>query len=113
MRKAGFDISDLTTFRFSGKSRKRKSIRDELRRESPHGIGVYLWSHKIAHYNTKKNRLSISSAGWQTNTTKERLNKLLEPTGNRIIQKNYSWYLENVRNRRVPFKNFMSFKLRR
>lgn len=36
------------------------------------------------------NKLMISSCGWQTNTTKERLNAL---KGVRIHQKNFVWYL--------------------
>jgi hypothetical protein len=38
----------------------------------------------------KRNMLTINNCGWQSNTTKERLNAL---TGVRIVQKNFTWYL--------------------
>lgn len=42
----------------------------------------------ILHHDT--NKLMISNCGWQTNTTKERLNGLKEVN---IHQKNFVWYL--------------------
>lgn len=40
--------------------------------------------------------IEITSAGWQTTTTKERLNGLLDQIGvGRIYQKNFNWYLNN------------------
>jgi hypothetical protein len=39
------------------------------------------------------NMLSISNAGWLSNTTKERLNGL---PGVRINQKNWNWFLNGV-----------------
>jgi hypothetical protein len=50
-----------------------------------------LFGHAIAYrYNDPDNTLSISNCGWQTNTTKERLNAI---PGVRIQQKNWEWYL--------------------
>lgn len=40
----------------------------------------------------KGKEISISNAGWQSNTTKERLNGI---PGVRIHQKNYQWFLNN------------------
>ena len=37
--------------------------------------------------------LSVSNAGWSSNTTKERLNGL---PGVRVNQKNWNWYLNGV-----------------
>lgn len=49
---------------------------------------LYLHNNLIA---TKSNGvLEITNAGWQTNTTKERLNGL---PGVSISQKNWKWYL--------------------
>jgi hypothetical protein len=42
---------------------------------------------------TDDGRLSISNAGWETSTTKERLNGLPRVY---INQKNYQWYLNGV-----------------
>lgn len=50
-----------------------------------------LFGHPIAYrYNDPERTLSISNCGWQTNTTKERLNAI---PGVRIQQKNFEWYL--------------------
>ena len=50
-----------------------------------------LHNNAIAYrYNDPKKTLSITNAGWQSNTTKERLNAL--PNVN-ILQKNFIWYL--------------------
>lgn len=49
---------------------------------------LYLHGNKIAEL--RDGELWISSAGWETNTTKERLNGL---PGVRITQKNWRWYL--------------------
>lgn len=51
-------------------------------------VSVYLWNNKIAW--TKGSQLWISSCGWKTNTTKERLNGL---PGVNIYQKNFDWFL--------------------
>jgi hypothetical protein len=56
--------------------------------------GFEVWMLKL-HGNTiatidEFNMLSISNAGWSSNTTKERLNGLPNV---RINQKNWTWYL--------------------
>ncbi len=50
-----------------------------------------LYGNRIAYrYNDPERTLSISTTGWFTNTTKERLNAI---PGVRIHQKNWQWYL--------------------
>ena len=50
-----------------------------------------LFGNEIAYrYNDPENTLSITNCGWETNTTKERLNGI--PRVN-IYQKNWQWYL--------------------
>jgi hypothetical protein len=50
-----------------------------------------LFGNAIAYrYNDPNNTLSITNCGWQTNTTKERLNGLPNV---RIQQKQGNWYL--------------------
>jgi hypothetical protein len=50
-----------------------------------------LHGNKIAYrYNDPKRTLSITNAGWFSNTTKERLNALPNV---HITQKNWVWYL--------------------
>lgn len=56
----------------------------------------YLHDNLIAMYEPYKNRLWISDAGRQTNTTKERLNWILRQFKLwRIFQKDYKWYLSD------------------
>ena len=59
--------------------------------------GMGTWKLKL-HGNTiasidEFNMLSISNAGWSSNTTKERLNGIPHV---HIKQKNYQWYLNGV-----------------
>jgi len=50
-----------------------------------------LHGNAIAYrYNDPKRTLSITNCGWESNTTKERLNAL---EGVNIRQKNFIWYL--------------------
>ena len=50
-----------------------------------------LYGNAIAYlYNDVKRTLSITNCGWESNTTKERLNAL---NGVSINQKNFVWYL--------------------
>ena len=50
-----------------------------------------LFGNEIAYrYNDPDRTLSITDAGWQTDTTKERLNAI---DGVRITQSNWEWYL--------------------
>ena len=57
---------------------------------------VYLHNNLIASINWATHCIAISDAGWQTTTTKSRLNALLQGLGNRarIYQKDFCWYLE-------------------
>ena len=53
-----------------------------------------LHGNEIAYrYNNPERTLSITDAGWQTNTTKERLNGIPNVS---IHQKNFVWYLNDV-----------------
>lgn len=48
-------------------------------------------------YNDPKNTISITNCGWESNTTKERLNGVITLSGlniDRIYQKNFVWYLD-------------------
>ena len=48
-------------------------------------------------YNDPKQTISITNCGWQSNTTKERLNGVIDLSDlniGRIYQKNWVWYLD-------------------
>ena len=54
---------------------------------------VYLHGNHIA--TVKSNSIIIKDGGWQSNTTKSRLNALLDEFsyGMRVFQKNYEWFV--------------------
>jgi len=52
------------------------------------GTSLFLFGNKIAE--KRNGGLHITNAGWQSNTTKERLNALPNVS---ICQKNHVWYL--------------------
>lgn len=61
-----------------------------------HGVVVRLHGNKIAQLDTEDRILWITDAGWQTTTTKSRLNALLAgvTAGRaRIHQSDFVWYL--------------------
>lgn len=51
---------------------------------------LYLFGNLIAKLDHYNNELTITNAGWRSNTTKERLNALPKVS---ITQKNRVWYL--------------------
>ena len=65
---------------------------------------VYLHGHQIATLDHHTNALKLSSCGWQTVTTKSRLNALLSEFkyGCTLFQKQFDWYLKTV-NQTVDF----------
>ena len=76
--------------------------KDNTRVELKDGIhSVYLHGHKIAEYEGKTSKLWINNCGYETNTTKSRLNVIIDfvcgsdPTKYGIFQKNWNWWLIN------------------
>ena len=72
---------------------------------------VYLHGNHIATYFHDTRELQLFDGGWQTVTTKSRLNALLDEFGggDRVIQKDFSWYLvSNLDNSRRAFFSGMT-----
>ena len=72
--------------------------KDNTRVETEYAISsVYLHGHKIAEYEHNTMKLLINNCGYDTNTTKSRLNVLIDfvfgGLGNGIFQHNWNWYL--------------------
>ena len=69
---------------------------------------ILLHGHQIATLDHHTNALKLSSCGWQTVTTKSRLNALLSEFkyGCKVFQKNFDWYLSTV-NQTVDFVDGM------
>ena len=67
---------------------------------------VFLHGNHIATLNKISMDLRLFDGGWQSNTTKSRLNALLDEFGggDRVIQKDFTWYLvSNLDNSRRAF----------
>ena len=66
---------------------------------------VYLHGNHIATYNYANKELSLFDGGWQSNTTKSRLNALCDEfaTGFGVFQKNWEWFVSDFQNTVVDF----------
>ena len=65
---------------------------------------IFLHGHHIATFCHETRAVKINSCGYQTRTTKGRLNALLEEVkyGCRVFQKQFDWYL-STNNQTVDF----------
>ena len=56
---------------------------------------VRLHGHSIATFDHNLKAVKISSCGWTTNTTKSRLNAILDEVkyGCKVFQKNWNWFV--------------------
>ena len=66
---------------------------------------IYLHGNHIATYNYTLKELELYDGGWQSNTTKSRLNALLFEfaTGFSVFQKNWEWFVSDFQNTVVDF----------
>ena len=57
---------------------------------------IYLHGHQIATFDHNLKAVKLSSCGYQTVTTKSRLNAILEEVkyGCRVFQKNWDWFVK-------------------
>ena len=71
---------------------------------------VYLHGNHIATYNYALKELSLYDGGWQSVTTKSRLNALCNEfaTGFGIFQKNWDWYVSDFQKTVIDFTNGMT-----
>ena len=69
---------------------------------------VYLHGNQIATVDHNTNAVKLSSCGWQSVTTKSRLNAILDQliTGARVFQRDFNWYL-NYNNQTHDFMDGM------
>ena len=74
---------------------------------------VYLHGNHIATYFHDKRELQLFDGGWQSNTTKSRLNALLSEFKPQfgVFQKNWTWYVsDRLRQAVMPFNDGFTFK---
>ena len=64
---------------------------------------VYLHGNHIATYNYANRELALYDGGWQSNTTKSRLNALCDEfaTGFGVFQKNWEWFVSDFNQKNV------------
>ena len=72
--------------------------------ENTNCSSVLLHGHNIATFDHNTNALKISSCGYETVTTKSRLNAILEEVkyGAKVFQKNFVWFV-NYNNQNLMF----------
>ena len=63
--------------------------------DSSNCSSVYLHGHEIACYDHNTNSVQLDSCGYETVTTKSRLNAILEEVkwGCKVFQKNFDWFV--------------------
>ena len=91
-------------FALSNKGNWAGSNTTVLYNESTNCSQVLLHGHNIATLDHSTNALKISSCGYETVTTKSRLNALLEEVkyGAKVFQKNFNWFV-SYRNQTASF----------
>ena len=74
---------------------------------------IYLHDNLIGRYNHLTKSIWINSCGWQTNTTKSRINALLDLLPNKkfgIFQKNFDWFIwDRMEDKTYPFFRLFNF----
>jgi len=74
-------------------------------------VDVYLHGNHIASLDTATHALTLKDGGWQSNTTKSRLNALLDEfvPSMGIFQKNWTWFLsDRLDGSVIPFQSGMT-----
>ena len=69
---------------------------------------IYLHGHRIATFCHETRAVKINSCGYQTRTTKGRLNAILEEVkyGCKVFQKNWDWFI-NYNDQTALFRDGM------
>ena len=88
-------IEQQMNFAISNKGNWSSSNTQVSYNESSNCSSVYLHGHQIATLDHSTNALKIDSCGYQTVTTKSRLNAILEEVkyGCRVFQKQFDWFV--------------------
>ena len=104
MRKIEMMMNSAIRYRknFSSGNTTVRSYADQVR--------VYLHGNHIASLDTATHALTLKDGGWQSNTTKSRLNALLEEFApdRRIFQKDWQWFVSDFLGMAEPFISGMT-----
>mgnify|MGYP003148809375 FL=1 len=97
-------IEKQMNFALSNRANWRKDNTEVLYNSNTNCSSVYLHGHQIATLDHNNQALKLSSCGWQTVTTKSRLNAILDEInyGCKVFQKNFDWFV-SYNNQTVDF----------
>lgn len=90
-----------------GKKEKTIGNNTKLRKTRNGDVRVLLHGNGIIRYMRSPADIIIGDGGYQSSTTKDRLNRYT-PSNYRVVQRDYEWYLEKPDGERVPFRSGMS-----
>jgi len=100
MRVIDNKISALILKGLEGKAFDRKlSKRDRVVSDGTGKVSVFLWKTEIAEFDPYVNEIIVKDGGYQTVTTKSRINAMLSGWARHnpsISQRNWVWYLNTV-----------------
>ena len=88
-------IEKQMNFAISNKGDFRKDNTEVVYNSNTNCSSVYLHGHQIATLCHETKAVKLSSCGYTTNTTKSRLNAILDEVeyGCRVFQKNWNWFV--------------------
>ena len=110
MRKIEQDMNRAIRYR-RNMSKQNTSVRCFKTNGVTTDVDVFLHGNHIASLDTATNKLTIKDGGWQSVTTKSRLNALLDEfvPSMGIFQKDWVWYLrDSLDGSVVPFISGMT-----
>ena len=98
-------IEKQMNFALSNRANWSKSNTSVVYNSNTNCSSVYLHGHQIATLDHVNQALKLSSCGYTTNTTKSRLNAILDEIdyGCKVFQKNWNWYFKSNNNQTVDF----------
>ena len=101
-------IERAMNFAISNKGNWSSSNTQVTFNESTNCSNVFLHGHNIATVDHSTNAVKVSSCGWQTVTTKSRLNAILDEVkwGAKVAQVNWKWFV-SFNNQVVDFVDGM------
>ena len=82
-------------FAVSNRAYWKKSNTEVCYNDSTNCSSIYLHGHQIATFDHNLKAVKLSSCGYETNTTKSRLNAILDEVkwGCKVFQKNFDWFV--------------------
>lgn len=97
-------MSVVMTLRNSADLKWKKIYNNTWKAVDSEGTVHIKLHNTIIYTRTEGGTITLNSGGHRTHTTKKRLNSLLEGTPIRVFQKDFDWFVTNIRSGEVwPF----------